>query len=101
MTTLAIYLYADPNYITTVTLDGNQYQFTIKWSYSELAWYLDIKGITDPTAVLNGIKLVGGVDLLEPYGLLDLNQLWCIDLVEKNRDPEFDNIETDFILIYR
>jgi hypothetical protein len=97
----AFKLLADPSYNYQVTLDINLYRFSFKWSVPELAWYLTIEGITDTTVNVNGIKLVGGVDLLEPFGLLDLGELWCVDMTTQRRDPEFDNVATDFLLYYR
>jgi hypothetical protein len=93
---------SDPYYENIVTLAGNVYKFTYRWieTDTESAWYLDLAGLTNTSFSLNGIKLVGGVDLLEPYGVLDLNELWLVDTSGQNRDPGFENISTEFVLYY-
>jgi len=99
---MVIRLQSDPYYENTVTLNGNLYRFTFRWTETDLtsAWYLDIDGLTDPSSVLHGIALVGGVDLVEPYGVLDFGALWCVDMSGQNRDPSFENISTEFVLYY-
>lgn len=97
---MVIKLESNMYYDHLVTLDEKVYRFTYRWIVSELAWYLDMDGITNPEFAYHGIKLVGGVDLVEPFGVLDFGQLWCVDLSGQNRDPEFDNIATEFVLWY-
>ena len=46
-------------------LSGQVYKMTFIWSYRSLSWYLNI----NDTA--KGIKLVNGIDLLEPYHYID------------------------------
>lgn len=96
-----ILLYSDPSYETQITLDGKQYRLTFYYSDNESAWYLNIEGLTDTAIIVKGIKLVMGVDLLEPYALIDLGQLWLVDLTGQKRDPSFDNISNDFVLYYQ
>ena len=43
------------------TLSGKVYLFTMNWSYRTQSWYLDI----DET--VKGIKIVNGINILEPY----------------------------------
>jgi hypothetical protein len=97
---MVIRLSSDPYYENTVVLDDSTYRFTYRWIELESAWYLDIDGMSTPSFVLHGIKLVGGLDLVEPYGMLDFGALWCVDLSGQNRDPGFENISTDFVLYY-
>jgi len=98
---MIIKLQSEPYYDNTVTLGGDVYKFTYRYIDLELAWYLSIDGITNSAFALHGIKLVGGVDLVEPYGVLDFGALWCVDMLGQNRDPGFENISTDFVLYYK
>jgi hypothetical protein len=50
-----------PYYENTVILDGESYVFTFIWSVRSNAWFLNIGDI------IQGIKIVTGIDLLEPY----------------------------------
>jgi hypothetical protein len=97
---LTIELDSDPYYERTVTLDNALYTFVFRYIELESAWYLDINGTTDTTVVVHGIKLVPGVDLVEPYGLLGFGELWLVDLGGQNREPGYDNISTEFVLYY-
>lgn len=101
MSDQSIKLIADPYYSRTVKIGSIMYQVTVRWSELELAWYLDLKSTSTSDVDVRGIKLVGGVDLAEPYGMVDFGQMWLCDLTGKARDPEFDNIATDFILLFR
>lgn len=98
---MLIKMHSDPYYENTVTLDGSLYRFTYRWIEGESAWYLSIDGLTNTAFALHGIKLVGGVDLVEPYGILDFGALWCVDMLGQNRDPGFGNLSTEFALYYK
>jgi hypothetical protein len=98
---MIIRLQSDPYYENTVTIGSNLFKFTYRWIDSESAWYLDIDGLTISTFALHGIKLVGGVDLVEPFGVLDFGALWLVDMTKQKRDPGFDNISTEFVLYYK
>ena len=100
MTELTINLFADPNYSVQATLDGSVYRLSFRWISNESAWYFDLEGITDPEIVLYGVKLVCGLDLLEPYGLIGLGELWLINMSGSTDDPGFEDIADDFVLYY-
>jgi hypothetical protein len=95
-----IKLYSDPAYSIRVTLDSKSYKLTFRYSTSELAWYMDLDGLSDTTIAVHGIRLAGGVDLLEPYALNDLGELWLIDMSGARSEPTFDTISTNFVLYY-
>lgn len=96
-----IKLKSDPYYSTTVKVGSVMYALTIRWIESESAWYLDLKSTSTTDVDVKGIKLVGGVDLTEPFGLVGFGELWCVDLSGQSRDPGFDDISTDFVLLFR
>lgn len=55
----------------TITLNGKQYQLTVRYNTAAGAWNMDIRD-SKGTAVLTGVPLVTGVDLLAQYGYLHL-----------------------------
>ena len=58
-----------------VSLVGVLYQFTLQWR-DPAGWFLDIAD-SNGNAIVSGIPLVTGVDLLAPYGYLNFQfQLW-------------------------
>lgn len=67
----------------SIALAGVTYRFTIKWNTSSNCWVLDIADDqNDP--LVNGLAMVTGRDLLEPYGYLNFGgQL----IVQTDNDP--------------
>jgi PKD repeat protein len=58
----------------TITLNGVEYLFLVRWSTQtgpQGTWILDIKD-TSSNPILSGIPLVTGTDLLAPYGHLNI-----------------------------
>ena len=55
----------------TVTLAGVEYQLTVRWNAAdEAGWVLDIAEPDEGDAIVCGVPLVTGADLLAPYGHL-------------------------------
>lgn len=56
-----------------ITLAGRELRLTLRWlEVDEGGWVLDIHEPESAAAIVCGIPLVGGVDLLEPYEYLSL-----------------------------
>ena len=81
----------------TVDLDGETVDLTIRWNSTAEQW--DPVGVTF-TTTLNGVVLVAGVDLLAPYAVRELGQLWLVDLEAKLEEPGFDDFGDRFQLLY-
>ncbi len=47
-----------------IELDGNTYVLGFLWNTRDLAWYMSLGGV-DGSAIVDGIKLVLGVELLQ------------------------------------
>lgn len=94
-----IQLKQNPFYSFDIDLELDTFNFTIKWNMADSAWYLDIFGITCEIDI-KGIKMAPGVNLLEPFAISQLCKLYIVDATGKNREPDFDNINIDYRLIY-
>lgn len=97
--TIAINLKVRPYYSGVKVLDGNSYKLKVRWNTYTEKWYLDIKGLTNDVEI-NGIALLGGKDLLAPYGYRELGQLWIVDNQHADADPNYDDIGGRFTLEY-
>jgi hypothetical protein len=97
--TVPINLRVRPYYRGTKTLDSNNYNLYIHWNTNTEKWYLDLEGITNEVAI-RGIALLGGKDLLAPFGYNELGSLWVVDNSGKNEDPNYADIGTRFTLEY-
>jgi len=97
---LVIPLFNDsPYYDFSTTLEDDSYQISIKYSTLEECWYMDLKGVTNEVD-LKGMKLVGGVDLLEPYAVIELGKMYIVDMSSRYEDPNYDNMGDRFQLLY-
>lgn len=96
---VTIPLTPDPDYKFQVEIEDETVELRVRWNLVEQAWYLDITGVSF-TLELLGLKLVGGVDLLKPYAVVELGGLFIIDSEEKNQDPDFDGLGDRYRLIY-
>lgn len=102
MANLVIPVAPDPYTQFTIDLDGQTVDITIRWNATLHQWIMNLVGITFDTTV-NGIALVTGIDLLSPYAIRELGQLWLVDLEEKNGEPsnpEAADFGDRFQLIY-
>jgi len=99
MTTIPFNLIPNPNYTGTKVLDGNNYSIRVRWNVHTEKWYMDLKGLNNSVDI-RGMALLGGKDLLAPYGYLSLGELWLIDNSGANEDPNFADIGGRFTLEY-
>jgi len=83
-----------------IALEDLNWKITMRWNDTTAAWAMDLEGISESSIKVEGIRLVGGVDLLKPYAIKELGQMFIFDTEEKNEDPNFDDIGNRFILYY-
>lgn len=83
-----------------VKLDGQTYTIFTRWNETDESWYMDIIGQTN-SVLYRGIKIVGGVNLIGPFAILELGSMYMIDLEEKYQDPDFALFGDRFRIMYR
>jgi len=93
-------LFVLPHYSFSISLEQSLWRCEVHWNGVTQAWYKDLKGVTYPTLHYPGIKLVGGVNLIQGLAIAELGQLIMVDTTGDNHDPDYDNIGTRFLLQY-
>lgn len=85
------------------SLDGIRYRFKFAYNASADSWFMDIRDATD-TVMVAGIRLVLGVDLLEPYKYMSgmpQGQLFCYDTSLAETEPGLTDFDSRVVLLYR
>lgn len=97
---LIIPLVPDYGYDVNVVLEGLNVQFNnVRWNFTDTAWYTNLI-IFETDVTINGIKLVGGDELLRQYAITELGKLYMVDTENKFQEPDFDLIGDRYKLIY-
>ena len=96
---LILPLFVEPRYSYNIDLEDQSYTFSIHWNEYDVAWYLDILGVSNGID-FPGIKMVVGQNLIKPYAILELGALYIIDGEAEGLDPDYDNIGTRYMLYY-
>ena len=99
MSDLSIPVTTDPHQQFTIALDGETVDLTIRWNATAQQWIMDFVGVTFTTTI-KGVAMVTGVDLLGPYAVNEVGQMWVIDSEEKNEEPTFDDFGDRFKVLY-
>ena len=93
MQTFEIPLTAQPQSFN-VTLVGIEYQFSLSWRDAAGGWFLDIADQAG-NALLSGIPLVTGVNLLAQYGYMGFGfELW-VQTDAADAPPTYTNLGTE------
>ena len=77
-----------------ITLTGVQYQFTLRYRNASVGggWVLDIADSVG-NAILSGVPLVTGCDLLAQYAYLGFGgELWVQSDLDPGAVPDYDNL---------
>jgi len=83
----------------TVDLDGHTVEITLRWNLTGRYWTFNLTGQT-LTDEVKGAAITNGVDLLQPYAIRELGQLYCVDGKDLGEDPDFENLGARWSLIY-
>lgn len=83
-----------------VTLAGVEYRLTVKWNERASCWVLDI-ATSLGAALVTGVPLVTGVDLLEQHRHLGIGgSLYAQTDDDPNAVPTFDNLGSNGHLFF-
>jgi hypothetical protein len=87
---------AKQNYTFQANIDGVNYTFKIKYNRRVDAWAMDV------VDVIQGILLVGGVDIFAQFKHYSIPQgeMRMVDLEGQNRDAVLDTFGDSIILTY-
>lgn len=78
----------------TIPLAGATYSMTVKWNWVNASWVLDIAD-SSGNAIVSGIPLVTGADLLEQFSYLNFGgKLVCQTDNDPDAVPTFANLGT-------
>ena len=78
----------------SIALAGVTYQLTLQWRNAANGWFLDIADSLS-NAVVSGIPLVTGLDLLAQYKYLGIGgQLWVMSDGTPANVPTYTNLGT-------
>ncbi len=85
----------------TVSLSGTDYQMSVIYRDADQAgWVLDIADNTG-TAIVNGIPLVTGANLLAQYPHLGFKgRLWVQGTIDPDAVPTYANLGTENLLLW-
>lgn len=76
----------------SISLGGVTYNLTLRWIDAGQFWVLDIDDQNN-LPILNGVPLITGVDLLEPYEYLNFGgQLFVTSDFDTNAPPTSSNL---------
>lgn len=81
-----------------ITLNGESYSMTAKWNTRASFWTLDIAD-ENQTAIVNGITLKTGSDLLSPYNF-GIGGLYVYNTSTEEPEATIDTIGVDAVLVY-
>lgn len=89
------------HFVTSVVLEERRYTFDFYTNTSDGAWYFDLAN-DDETAVIKGIGLANGIDLLYLYRHLDLppGALFIFDKGLEGADPDLRAFVDDRAALY-
>lgn len=84
----------------TITLSGVEYQMTLRFNQFLAAWVLNL-GLPDGTALIDGLTLVTGEDLLAQYRHLGIpGSLTVVGDADVDSMPTFAQFGTDSHFLY-
>ncbi len=87
------------HYSQLVEMDGELYTLTFTYNGRTDSWCMDVGEEQD---VIQGIRLVGGIDILKQFHHLDVppGELRCVDLDELGREPTKTLLGDRVVLLY-
>lgn len=88
---IEIPLNSSPEQLFSITLNGNTYDCRVILNSRTSVW--SISFAQSGVDIVNGVSLLGGVDILKQYNL-PIENAYVVNLDEFNSDPGKDNLGT-------
>jgi hypothetical protein len=82
-----------------ITLDGVNYKLLVKYNDRAGIWTMDITENVSKKILVEGVPLVLGQALLEPYNF-GMGEMMVYDNSDKGTEADFDNWETQNVLVW-
>lgn len=99
MTTYVVPLSSTPQTLS-IALAGTTYRLRVSWNWVGQSWVLDLADVNE-SAIIDGIPLVTGADLLAQYGYLNLGgQLVVQTTNDATAVPTFSDLGTQSNLYF-
>jgi len=87
---------SSPEQRLSTIIDGIRYLFRIIYNSRAGTWSLSIN-TTQNEAIINGVVLVGGVNLLGHVDI-GISNMFTINVNDENQDATFDNFASDVVI---
>lgn len=84
-------LNSSPEQLFSITLEGNTYDCRVILNSRTGVWSISFS--QSGTDIVNGVALVGGVDILKQYNI-PIENAYVVNLDKTNQDPTKDNLGT-------
>ncbi len=91
-------LTADPGQSFRLDLEGNEYNIRVYYNARKVGWFIDISS-ADNVAVILGVALVLGTNLLGQYPSLELGGLFMFDTEDANTDAGESDLGSRVFLV--
>ena len=88
---IEIPLDSNPEQLFSITLDGNTYDMRVKLNSRLQQWSASFA--QSGVDILNGIALVGGIDILQQFNI-PIDNMYVVNLDNESLDPSADNLGT-------
>ena len=82
-------LNSNPEQLFSITLDGNTYDCRVMINSRTGVWSISFS--QSGVAILNGVSLLGGIDILKQYNI-PIENAYVVNLNQTNQDPTSDNL---------
>lgn len=88
---IEIPLNSSPEQLFSITLSGQTYDCRVILNSRTGVWNISFS--QSGTDIVNGVSLLGGVDILKQYNI-PIENAYVVNLDEPNEDPSKDNLGT-------
>lgn len=90
------------DYTYTTTINGNTYNFRVRWNARDAAWYMDVADVV-ATPIASGIKILLGEPLGISFAYVDpftTGRFFARDTTGAKREATFDDLGVRVLVEY-